>query len=71
MLLIDRPGLTQASVAAGEPGVSLRDPDAAPLDVLSSVLNSFGGRLFNQIRSREVPPGTSDSSLGRGNNASN
>jgi len=53
VLLIDRPGLTQASVAAGEPGVSLRDPDAAPLDVLSSVLNSFGGRLFNQIRSRE------------------
>ena len=54
VLLVDRPGLRQASVALGEAGVSLRDPDAAPLDVLTSVLNNFGGRLFNQIRSREV-----------------
>ncbi len=54
MLLVDRPGLGQASVALGEPGVSLRDADAPALDLLTSVLNNFGGRLFNQIRSREV-----------------
>lgn len=53
VLLIDRPGLTQASVAIGQAGVSLRDPDAIGLDVMSSVLNGFGGRLFNEIRSRE------------------
>ena len=54
VLLVDRPGLKQSTVALGEPGVHLRDPDAPALDVLTSVLNNFGGRLFNQIRSREV-----------------
>ena len=54
MLLVDRPGLKQSTVALGEPGVGLKDPDAPALDVLTSVLNNFGGRLFNQIRSREV-----------------
>ena len=54
VLLVDRPGLKQATVALGEPGVGLRDPDSPALDVLTSVLNNFGGRLFNQIRSREV-----------------
>ena len=51
---MDRPGLKQATVALGEPGVGLKDPDSPALDVLTSVLNNFGGRLFNQIRSREV-----------------
>jgi predicted Zn-dependent peptidase len=54
VLLVDRPGLKQATVALGEPGVGLKDPDSPALDVLTSVLNNFGGRLFNQIRSREV-----------------
>ena len=54
--LIDRPGLTQASVALGEVGVSLTDPDHYALDVLNDILNSFGGKLFDQIRSREVRP---------------
>ncbi|BDA43216.1 Uncharacterized zinc protease-like protein y4wB [Coccomyxa sp. Obi] len=51
--LVDRPGLTQASVLMGEPGISLADPDSYALDVLGDILNSFGGRLFDQIRSRE------------------
>lgn len=63
VLLVDRPGLGQASVALGEPGVSLSDPDSPALDVLTSVLNNFGGRLFNQIRSREVLAGTIPDSL--------
>ena len=44
----------QASVLVGEPGISLADTDSYALDVLGDILNSFGGRLFDQIRSREV-----------------
>lgn len=51
--LVDRPGLTQASVVSVEPGIQLSDPDAYPLDVLGSIFNSFGGRLFDTLRSRE------------------
>ena len=39
----------QASVAVGEPGISFDDPDKAALDVLSGILNGFGGELFNQV----------------------
>ena len=38
----------------GELGISLGDPDDWALDVLGNILNSFGGRLFDRIRSREV-----------------
>ena len=38
----------------GEVGISLTDPDHYALDVLNDILNSFGGKLFDQIRSREV-----------------
>lgn len=41
-------------MAVGEVGVSLKDPDDYALDVLGDILNSFGGRLFDQIRSRQV-----------------
>jgi len=44
----------QASVGMGELGISLGDPDDWALDVLGDILNSFGGRLFDRIRSREV-----------------
>lgn len=53
VLLLDRPGLAQATVLLGEPGVSIADPDAAALDVLSTALNSFGGALFDAVRSRD------------------
>lgn len=43
----------QASVAAAEPGISLSDPDVFALDSLDSVFNSFGGQLFDTLRSRE------------------
>jgi hypothetical protein len=52
--LVDRPGLTQGTVALGELGVALGDPDAYALDVLGGIWNSFGGRLFDEIRSRAV-----------------
>lgn len=48
--------LTQASVAMGEIGVQMSDPDTPALDILNEILNSFGGRLFNEIRSKEVDP---------------
>eukprot|EP00897_Mesotaenium_endlicherianum_P006597 jgi/Mesen1/5966/ME000301S05093 len=51
--LVDRPGLSQGYVRMAELGTTLDDPDAFALDVLNSVLNSFGGRLFDQVRSRE------------------
>lgn len=53
VLLLNRPGLQQATVLLGEPGVSIADPDAPSLDVLASVFNSFGGSLFDSVRSRE------------------
>lgn len=38
----------------GEVGVQMSDPDTPALDILNEILNSFGGRLFNEIRSKEV-----------------
>lgn len=51
--LIDRPGLPQASVAFALPGVRLDDDDAPALDLLSGSLNSFGGRLFDGLRTEK------------------
>ncbi len=53
IFLIDQPQLTQSSVQMGHLGGQLSDPDYAALDVLNGVLNGFGGRLFNQVRSRQ------------------
>ncbi len=50
--LVDRPGSVQASVVMAEPGIQMMDPDEVELDVLAGVLNSFGGRLFDEIRSK-------------------
>jgi len=50
--LIDRPRSPQASLVMAEPGIQMMDPDEVELDVLSGVLNSFGGRLFDEIRSK-------------------
>ncbi|KAL4448464.1 hypothetical protein ABPG75_005683 [Micractinium tetrahymenae] len=53
IFLVDIPGATQTSVAIGEPGIQMMDRDEYPLEVLGSIFNGFGGRLFNDIRSRE------------------
>ena len=53
VFVVDRPGATQTSIAVGEVGIQLGDPDQCSLDVLSGIFNSFGGRLFNDIRSRD------------------
>ena len=49
---INRPGLSQASVAMADVGIQMMDEDEEALDVLGGILNSFGGRLFDDIRSR-------------------
>ncbi|CAI5465434.1 unnamed protein product [Closterium sp. Yama58-4] len=51
--VVDRPGLTQSIVRVGELGMSISDSDVFALDVLNAILNAFGARLFDQVRSRE------------------
>ena len=40
----------------GELGPMLDDPDVYALDILNSVLNGFGGRLFDQARPQRATP---------------
>jgi len=53
IFLVDQPQLTQSYVQIGHLGGRLDSPDYAALDVLNGVLNGFGGRLFNSVRSRQ------------------
>lgn len=53
IFLVDQPQLTQSYIEMGHLGGQLRDPDYPALDVMNGVLNGFGGRLFNQLRSRQ------------------
>ncbi|MBE9210363.1 insulinase family protein [Nostoc sp. LEGE 06077] len=53
VFFVNQPQLTQSSVLIGHLGGRLDSPDYAQLDVLNSVLNGFGGRLFNEVRSRQ------------------
>ncbi|MDB9377908.1 M16 family metallopeptidase [Nodularia sphaerocarpa] len=50
---VDQPQLTQSSVLMGHIGGKFDNPDYAALDVMNGVLNGFGGRLFNEVRSRQ------------------
>ena len=49
---IDRPQQTQSNILMGHLGGQLDSPDYPTLSVLNGVLNGFGGRLFNEVRSR-------------------
>jgi zinc protease len=53
VFLVHQPQLTQSNVQIGHLGGQLDNPDHAALSVMNGVLNGFGGRLFNQVRSRE------------------
>ena len=53
LFVVDQPQLTQSYVHIGHIGGELRNPYHAPMSVLNEVLNGFGGRLFNEIRSRQ------------------
>ncbi|MGB7274882.1 MAG: pitrilysin family protein, partial [Geitlerinemataceae cyanobacterium] len=50
---IDRPQLTQSSVLIGHLGGQRNSEDYPALGVMNGVLNGFGGRLFNEVRSRQ------------------
>lgn len=51
IFFVDRPQLTQSYVQMGHLGGQLNSPDYTTLSVLNGVLNGFGGRMFNQVRS--------------------
>ncbi|MBD1902967.1 insulinase family protein [Trichocoleus sp. DQ-A3] len=53
VFLVNQPQLTQSNIVMGHLGGQLNSPDYAALSVLNGVLNGFGGRLFNEVRSRQ------------------
>lgn len=53
IFLIPQPQLTQSYIQIGHLGGTLKDADFVPLDVVNGVMNGFGGRLFDEIRSRQ------------------
>jgi zinc protease len=53
VFLVEQPQLTQSNVLLGHLGGKLDSPDYPALSVLNEVLNGFGGRLFNEVRSRQ------------------
>ena len=50
---VNQPQLTQSSVLIGHLGGQFYNPDYPALDVMNDILNGFGGRLFNELRSRQ------------------
>ena len=50
---IARPQLTQSHIQLGHLGGRFDSPDYAYLSVINGVLNGLGGRLFDEIRSRQ------------------
>lgn len=53
VFVADRPQLTQSNILVGHLGGRFDNPDYPALSVLNGVLNGFGGRLFNDLRSRQ------------------
>lgn len=53
IFLANQPQLTQSNILLGHLGGKLDSPDYPALTVLNGVLNGFGGRLFNDLRSRQ------------------
>ena len=53
IFFVEQPQLTQSNVLLGHLGGKFDSPDYPALSVLNGVLNGFGGRLFNNIRSKE------------------
>jgi zinc protease len=53
VFLVDQPHLTQSNILLGHLGGQRNNPDYPALTVLNEILNGFGGRLFNEVRSRQ------------------
>ncbi|MGB3405152.1 MAG: pitrilysin family protein [Microcoleaceae cyanobacterium] len=50
---VEQPQLNQSYIQMGHLGGELDNPDYPELSVMNGVLNGFGGRLFNNVRSRQ------------------
>jgi len=53
IFLVDQPQLTQSYIQMGHLGGQYNQPDYPALSVLNGVMNGFGGRLVNEVRSRQ------------------
>jgi zinc protease len=53
VFFVNQSQLTQSNILIGHLGGFLNSPDYPALDVLNGVLTGFGGRLFNEVRSRQ------------------
>jgi zinc protease len=53
VFFVNQPQLTQSKVQLAHLGGKVDSPDYPALSVMDEVLDSFGGRLFNEIRSRQ------------------
>ncbi len=53
VFMVDQPQLTQSYIQVGHLGGRLDNPDHAALSVLNEAMNGFGGRLVNEVRSRQ------------------
>lgn len=51
--LVNQPQLTQSNILLGHLGGKFKDPNYPTLSVINGLLNGFGGRLFQNIRSRQ------------------
>lgn len=53
VFLVDQPQLTQSYIQIGHLGGQLDNPNHAAMSVLNEIMNGFGGRLVNEVRSRQ------------------
>ena len=53
LFFVNQSQLTQSNVLIGHLGGEFNSPDYPALSVMNGVLNGFGGRLFNEVRSRQ------------------
>jgi zinc protease len=53
VFFVNQPQLSQSTVQIGHLGGQHSYPDHPTLSVMNEVLNGFGGRLFNEVRSRQ------------------
>ncbi|HAC66212.1 MAG TPA: peptidase M16 [Cyanothece sp. UBA12306] len=52
LFFVNQPQLSQSSILLGHLGGELNSPDYPALSVLNGIMNGFGGRLYNEVRSR-------------------
>ncbi|MGF1536777.1 MAG: M16 family metallopeptidase [Elainellaceae cyanobacterium] len=53
IFVVDQPQLSQSYIQLGHLGGTLRGPGYAEMSVVNEVLNGLGGRLVNEVRSRQ------------------